>query len=90
MWRECALCGETNVLSLHHILKRPRDDLEANLVMVCGDGVRGCHGLLEAHDGPTLARLAHYLLNYRPDTLDHLIAIMGREAATDWLERKMT
>jgi hypothetical protein len=48
-WRECALCGQhRGRLSLHHISKHPRDDVEANLVMLCGSGTTGCHGEIEA------------------------------------------
>lgn len=59
-------------LSLHHVSKHPRDDLRENLVMLCGDGVRGCHGKIEAHDHETIQALNHYLLASRPDVVEHL------------------
>lgn len=89
-WRECALCGTTERLSLHHIVKHPRDDLEANLVMLCGDGVRGCHGLIEANHAPTVTRLMNYILAKRSDTVMHLRMSMGQVAADDWIARRMS
>ena len=89
-WRECALCGTTERLSLHHIVKHPRDDLEENLVMLCGDGVRGCHGLIEANHGPTLTRLMSYILAKRSDTVMYLRMTMGQTAADDWISRRMS
>jgi hypothetical protein len=46
----CVNCGLA-YQSLHHILPRSQggDDLVINLVPLCGDGTRGCHGLLESH-----------------------------------------
>lgn len=89
-WRECSLCGNTDRLSLHHILKHPRDDVEANLVMLCGDGVRGCHGLIEHHDAPTEQRLMHYLLSARSDTIFYLKMKLGLTAAAEWIEHRMS
>lgn len=89
-WRFCALCGATDPLSLHHILKHPRDDVMSNLVMLCGDGVRGCHGLVEAQDGPTLQRLVKYILAVRSDTVFYLREQLGKEAADEWIEYRMS
>lgn len=88
LWRDCALCGSTFPLSLHHILKHPRDDVAANLVMLCGDGVRGCHGRVESHDVTTLQKLATYLMDHRPDTIAYLVEKMGVTAAEDWFRRQ--
>jgi hypothetical protein len=73
-WRTCALADDTCVpyLSLHHVRKHPRDDVEANLVMLCGSGTTGHHGLIEAHDADTKRRLNEYLLIHRPDTCAYL------------------
>jgi len=89
-WRECALCGATDPLSLHHINNKPRDDVEPNLVMLCGDGVRGCHGLIEGQDGSTVKALATYLLEKRPDTVAYFMGLWGSIAAADWFSRRMT
>lgn len=71
-WRACALADETcvRVLSLHHLQKHPRDDVEANLVMLCGSGTTGHHGLIEHHDRETVLRLNAYLKQWRPDHLE--------------------
>jgi hypothetical protein len=70
-WRACVLADDTcvPVLSLHHLRKHPRDDVEENLVMLCGSGTTGHHGLIEAHDRDTVLKLNQYLKTYR---LDHL------------------
>jgi 5-methylcytosine-specific restriction endonuclease McrA len=52
-WPRCERCGSvTEDLSLHHRRKRsqlPKDRLWelSNCVILCGDGVRGCHGWVE-------------------------------------------
>lgn len=89
-WRACAICGATDRLSLHHVLKHPRDDVRPNLVMLCGDGVRGCHGLIEAHDRLTERKLAGYVLTVRPDVIWHLRETLGLEAAADWIRYRMS
>lgn len=75
-------------LSLHHICKHPRDDVRGNLVMLCGDGVRGCHGLIEARSAPTCARLGRYVLRERPDVLEHLDWRFG-PLTPEWLRRHL-
>lgn len=88
-WTECALCGvSVGKLSLHHILKRPRDDLRGNLVMVCGHGTAGCHGFIESHSPEHKAVLGLYIVEYRPDTIEHLDwRLGGRERTLEWLQR---
>jgi hypothetical protein len=43
--RRCRVCGATNV-SRHHLVGKGQlgDDVAENIVPLCGDGVRGCHG----------------------------------------------
>lgn len=89
-WQECVLCQGTQYtegrLSLHHIHKHPRDDLQANLVMLCGDGTRGCHGKIEAHDEESKRRLGSHIAMYRFDTMDYLAEKLGGdEAMTEWM-----
>lgn len=90
-WQECALCYGTKYtegrLSLHHISRHPRDDVEGNLVMLCGDGTRGCHGLIEAHELNKQRELASYLRTWRSDTLAYLDARFPQEGADAWLQR---
>lgn len=93
-WTSCALCNFLGTeplshrLSLHHILKRHREDVEAALIMLCGDGVAGHHGLVEHHDLETCRELARYLRVMRPDTFAYLTDKLGGAiAADDWLRR---
>jgi HNH endonuclease. len=103
-WKECALCrsiGETREgvpnpeglrwigLSLHHIVKHPKDDVRGNLVMLCGHGTAGCHGLIEAHDPDTLKDLGRYILTTRGDTIAHLYERLGATAARAFLSRNL-
>lgn len=87
-WKECALCLETGRLSLHHIRKHPRDDLRQNLVMLCGDGTTGCHGLIELNDPVASLQLGRYILASRPDTIAYLAFKLGPLGGTDWLRRQ--
>ncbi|HSE46092.1 MAG TPA: hypothetical protein VLA89_12270 [Gemmatimonadales bacterium] len=86
-WRECALCGETEPLTLHHISNKPRDDVEANLVMLCGSGTTGCHGMIEAWDPRKRAELATYIREHRMDTCAWLDFRFFHEGADNWLRR---
>jgi hypothetical protein len=82
-WRECALCGEVEPLSLHHVLKHPKDDVRQNLVMVCGSGTTLCHGELEAHDDDAVAALGSVIVTSRPDIIEHMIWRLNGPAAAD-------
>jgi hypothetical protein len=89
-WKECALCLTTSErLSLHHICKHPRDDVRGNLVMLCGSGTTGCHGLVEDRDKATCALLGAHVRKERPDVLEHLRWRFGQEAAVEWLDRHL-
>lgn len=76
-------------LSLHHVLKNPRQDVREGLMMLCGDGVQGCHGLIEANDREARRALAQYIVDQRPDIVQHLIARLGEIVAQNWLERRL-
>ena len=86
-WKCCALCGETWPLSLHHIYDR--DDIRANLVMLCGDGVQLCHGLITAEDDETRYALGRYLNEHRPDTLAYVNEKLPNGRGWAWLERRL-
>lgn len=102
-WKECALCrsvGEARTgdnpenliwvgLSLHHISKHPKDDVRGNLVMLCGHGTAGCHGLIEAAESKTLQNLGQYILGARGDTIAYLYERLGSVAAREFLETRL-
>ena len=102
-WRECALRQELHPktaygppgivwsLSLHHVHKHPRDDVEAALVMVCGHGTVGCHFRLENADMEARAALVRHIRIFRPDTFAYLTAKLGSAIRADeWLRSHMT
>lgn len=93
-WKECAIGAEYEHegcdwrRSLHHIHRHPRDDVQANLIMLCGSGTTGCHGRVEARDPDALEALGAVIVMRRADTLDYLIAKLGSwEAAGAWINR---
>lgn len=49
-WDACAACGG-DPGSVHHVLPRSEggDDVEGNLMLLCGDGTKGCHGALHGN-----------------------------------------
>jgi hypothetical protein len=66
----CVSCGLA-VQSLHHCVPKSQggDDVAENMIPMCGDGTRGCHGILESH-APGWERVAAavrvYVLTNRP------------------------
>lgn len=72
---------------MHHVSKHPRDDLRANLVMLCGHGTAGCHGGVEAHDELVSIALSLHIRTFRPDTLAYLDERFPQEGADAWLSR---
>ena len=89
-WRECVICGATASgrlrLSLHHISKHPRDDLEENRIMLCGNGVQGCHGAIEAGHKATCKLVASYVRRF-PKRMAYLDQAHATEGADHWLQR---
>lgn len=60
----CAHCGLA-YQSLHHAVPKSQrgSDVIPNLVPMCGDGTRGCHGTLESH-APGWERIAASVRSY--------------------------
>jgi hypothetical protein len=52
------------------------DDIDANIVPLCGHGTAGCHGQVEAYQGDARTRLRHAL---QPEEVLYVIAKKGRE-----------
>ena len=86
----CVLCGSAQDLNLHHVVpRRPHlgDDVEANLVFLCGSGIHGCHGAVEMNNSEALRRLREHLLTERPDTLEYIATKMGsRQLGDGWFD----
>jgi hypothetical protein len=80
--RACRVCRRRGFVSRHHLVKRSQggDDVDENIVPLCGDGVAGCHGRVEAKHRETLVALRKAL---RPDELDYIILRKGEA----WLDR---
>lgn len=84
LWREreCELCGKRKAESAHHAVSRKQggDDIIENLVALCGDGVRLCHGEVEA------SRSARSRL--RPKLRPEVVAYIIERKGEAWLDRK--
>jgi len=85
----CVLCGEPG--TLHHIYPKGQggDDVEENLIGLCGSGTTGCHGLITGEDEITRRDLGQYLLLQRPDAISYIISKLGEEAGKAWLARRL-
>jgi HNH endonuclease len=60
----CSVCGDyTRPMSLHHLVPRSQggDDVAENLIPLCGDGTRWCHGAVTRRDSGALQALASQL-----------------------------
>lgn len=90
--RMCLICGK-HAESGHHVLGKGSpyfgDDLEENIVALCGDGVRGCHGLIENEDIAARKILGIKLVTERADVIYYVRMKLGEEAGADWLRRRL-
>ena len=88
---ECALCGQSWGLSIHHVLSRNAggDDVPGNLVWLCGHGTAGCHGLIENEDRAARAILGRFLTDQRPEVVRYLFDRLGASAGRVWLQRHL-
>lgn len=77
----CRVCGEGGT-TLHHLVPRSLggDDVADNIVPLCGDGTRGCHGAVEARDHQALRELR---LSLTPGELKYVL----RKKGSDFLDR---
>lgn len=92
----CAACG-TYGGDAHHVLSRARggDDVEANIVVLCGSGASGDHGAF--HGNPHVVdgvrrdaawvkhRVGAHIAEWRPDVLAYLAEKLGQEQADRFL-----
>lgn len=77
----CSLCRRTTKTSWHHLVERSLggDDLEVNLIELCGDGTRGCHGDVTMRLRDARARLRRIL---NAQQIGYIIERKGR----DWID----
>lgn len=78
----CASCG-LPAESLHHVVPKSQsgDDVFENLVPLCGDGTRGCHGKLENHS-PGWEQVAAHVRAYvmaRESRLSYVLSVLGAD-----------
>ena len=78
----CALCRRKAKTSWHHLVDRSLggDDAGENLVELCGDGTRGCHGEITGWKGEARPRLRS-ILN------DEQIGYITQRKGQYWLDR---
>lgn len=76
--RACKAAAGERLLSRHHLVPRSQggDDVDSNIVPLCGHGTFGCHGLVENGDLATRTRLRGELLL---DELAYCLAKIGAE-----------
>lgn len=102
LWDECAACGRPPANG-HHVIEKGApwrgDDVEANIVMVCGSGTFRCHGAahgspyVSEHDGKrwtqqeTRTAIGRFILKHRPDTIAYVLAKLGDEPGREFLRR---
>lgn len=67
--------------TLHHIVAKSLggSDTEANVAPVCGDGTRGHHGLLEAHDPVTCQAFAAALQQWDDQAYSYAVEKLGED-----------
>jgi hypothetical protein len=87
----CRACGRSpsghllDALNRAHLVSRGQggDDVDANIVPLCGSGTSGCHGALTDHRPGWEATAAKLRSSLRPDELEYILSKKGQ----DWLER---
>jgi len=97
--RECVACGAA-ASNAHHVVQKGSphfgDDVEANLLPLCGTGTSGCHGA--THGSPYVRdghRWTAEKVNRRiglavaahPDTLSYVLDKLGQSAGREYLRR---
>jgi hypothetical protein len=85
----CVLCRDPG--SLHHVYPRGQggDDVEENIVGLCGSGSSGHHGLIEDGDVAARHELGAYIMAERPDIVFYMQGKLGEEAGREWLRKRL-
>jgi len=91
----CRACGSLSHLNRAHLVSRGQrgDDVEDNIVPLCGSGTSGCHGALHDHHPasfpstlqgkPWTIIAAELRATLTPREISYVISKKG----TDWLNR---
>ena len=81
----CRVCGRTWSLNRAHLVPKGQggDDVDANIVPLCGSGTTGCHGALTAHTREWRVIAAILRENLTPAERAYCITKKG----ADWLDR---
>jgi hypothetical protein len=91
----CRGCHVRRAANCHHLIGKAQsgDDVEANLVPLCGSGSHGCHGALHGNPYVEVGGLrwtAHDVrqnigMTLHPEEILYLVAKLGRVAAVELL-----
>ena len=81
----CRVCGRTWGLNRAHLVPKGQrgDDVDSNIVPLCGSGTTGCHGKLTDHSNGWLVVAAILRENLTPDERRYVL----RKKGADWLDR---
>lgn len=81
------MCGVTGPLNAHHVLSRARggDDVVENLLLVCGSGTTGCHGMYHAGSHAVAKAIGEAL---SPAHIKYLLKRLGEEPGRYFLENE--
>ncbi len=91
----CRGCGGNRRLNRAHIVPKGQrgDDVDANLIPLCGSGTSGCHGAMTDHHHatePSLLKGAHWLLvaaRVRESLTSEERSYVVEKKGALWLER---
>lgn len=103
--RACAACGRA-AANAHHIVQKGSphfgDDVEGNLLPICGSGTMGCHGAIhgtpyevqvafrswtERRDAEWVGRRLGLAIAARPAKIQYVLEKLGDSAGREYLAR---
>ena len=81
----CRCCGRAWSLNRAHLVARGQggDDVDDNIVPLCGSGTTGCHGALTAHTRDWRIVAARLRENLTPAEVAYCV----EKKSQDWLDR---
>lgn len=89
---ECVVCGDRGATG-HHVVAKGSphfgDDIDANIVTVCGSGTTGCHGAVERHETWACLAVGEHIRDHRPDTIAYIADRLGSvDAMIEFMYRR--